>query len=107
MIEWIKKQWAKLAAGWALLVLAVMVYLSGRWRRNGELDMAAAKRELELNTARGAALQKKLDDNKTKQIEVVSDILAEQLALAKKQAADKELTDEEVIARLRADGLIR
>jgi len=107
MIEWMKKQWAKLAAGVALFVVGALVYFSGRFKSNGELNFAAAKRELELNNARGASLQTKLDENHAAQVEIVSDILAEEIALAQKQKANHEATAQDVIDRLRAHGLIK
>lgn len=107
MVEWLKKQWAKLAAGCGLIVVGAIVYFSGRFRSNGELNFAAAKRELELNTARGASLQAKLNENHASQVEVVADILAEEIALAQKQKANHEATAQDVIDRLRAHGLIK
>jgi len=106
-MEWLKKQWVKLAAGVAGLALLVGVYFAGHYKRNGELDFVAAKRELELNTARGAILEKKLQDVRKKQGDIVSDILAEELLQRKRQEANRELTDDEVIAHLRAHGLIK
>lgn len=106
MMEFLKKQWAKLAAGVALFVAGAVIYFSGRFKANGELNFAAAKRELELNTARGASLQAKLDQNRAAQVEIVSDILSEEIALAQKQKANHEISADEVIARLRAHGLI-
>lgn len=107
MIEWLKKQWAKLAAGVALFIVGVVVYFSGRFKANGELDFAAAKRELEVNTARGASLERKVQENHEARVEIVSDILSEEIALAQKQKANHEATPEDVIARLRAHGLIK
>ena len=107
MKEWLKAQWVKLAAGCTVLLAGVLVFFAGRYRRNGEMDFAAAKRELELNTARGAVLEKQLQANHAKQVEVVSDILAEELALSAKQKAYNELTAADVVARLRAHGLLK
>lgn len=107
MIEFLKKQWAKLAAGVALFIVGAVVYFSGRFRANGELDFAAAKRELELNTARGASLERKVQENHERTVEIASDILAEEIALAAQQKANHEATAEDVIARLRAHGLIK
>lgn len=106
MMEWFKKQWVKLAAGVALFLVGAVVYFSGRFRSNGELDFAAAKRELELNTARGASLEKQLAATHTKQVEVVADILSEEIALSQRQKANNEISAADVIARLRAHGLI-
>lgn len=107
MIEFLKKQWAKLAAGVALFVVGAVVYFSGRFNSKGELDFAAAKRELEINTARGASLQKQLDANHTQQVEVVADILSAEIALSQLQKANNEISAADVIARLRAHGLIK
>jgi preprotein translocase subunit SecF len=107
MTDWLKRQWVKLAAGCATLLLFVAVYFAGRWKRNGELDFAAAKRELELNTARGATLQKQLDANHTRQAEIVGDILSEEIALSQQKEANHALSPDEVLARLRAHGLVR
>ena len=107
MMEWVKKQWAKLAAGLALVVVGAIVYFSGRFRSNGELNFAAAKRELELNTARGASLERKLQENHERRVDIVSDILAEETALSRQKAANNELSPEDVLARLRAHGLIK
>jgi hypothetical protein len=106
IMKWLKTQWTKLAAGVGLIMIGAIVYFGGRFKSNGELNFSAAKREMELNTARGAALQKQLDENHAAQVEVVSDILSEEIALAQKQKANHEATAEDVIARLRAHGLI-
>lgn len=107
MTDWLKKQWAKLAAGCALFVLGAVVYFSGRFKANGELNFAAAKRELEVNAARGASLERKVQENHERQVAIVSDILSEEIVLAQKQKANNEATAEDVIARLRAHGLIK
>lgn len=107
MMEWFKKQWAKLAAGVALFVVGAVVYFSGRFNSKGELDFAAAKRELELNTARGASLQKQVEMNHAAQVEIVADILSEEIALSQQKAQNETLSPEDVLARLRAHGLIK
>lgn len=106
MTEWMKKQWAKMAAGCALLVTMVLIFAAGRYKRDGQLDLAAAKRELEMNLARGEKLEAQLTDVRGKQTRIVADILADQLALAAQKKKNQELSNEEVIARLRADGLV-
>ncbi len=105
-MEWSRKIWKWLAAGVASLLVVAGVYLAGRRTSGGELDFAAAKRELELNTARGAALEKKLSEVHSKQVAVVADILSEEIALSQKQAQNEKLSPEDVIARLRVHGLI-
>ncbi len=107
MTEWLKKQWGKLAAGVGLLLAAALLYFAGRWRKNGELNFAAAKRELEINNARGASLEAQLKEVRGKQAEVVADILSEEIALSQKQKANHELSPEDVVARLREHGLIK
>lgn len=107
MMEWVKKQWAKLAAGVALFVVGALVYFSGRFKANGELDFAAAKRELELNTARGASLEKKVQENHEQRVEIVADILSEEIALSRQKEANHELSPADVLARLRAHGLVK
>ena len=106
-MEWLKRQWAKVAAGCAAIALLAVVYFVGHYKKNGELDFAAAKRELEINQARGATLEQKLQVVRKKQGEIVSDILAEELLQRKTLEANRELTDDEVIAHLRAYGLVK
>jgi hypothetical protein len=107
MMDWIKARWKSLATVVGSLVLLVSVYFFGRRTRSGELDFAAAKRELELTNARSAALQVKLDATKAHQVEVAEDILREEIALSQKQKANHDLDQEDIIARLRAHGLVR
>ncbi len=106
MMEFLKKQWAKLAAGVVLFVVGAVVYFSGRFRSNGELDFSAAKRELELNTARGASLERQVQENHERQVDIIADILSEEIALSQQQAKNETLSPDNVLARLRAHGLI-
>lgn len=107
MIEWLKSQWKKIAAGVALFIVGAVVYFSGRFNSKGELDFAAAKRELELNTARGASLERKVQENHEQRVEIVADILSEEIALARQKESNHALSPDEVLARLRAHGLVK
>lgn len=107
MMTWIKSQWLKLATAVAGLLLLASVYFLGRRTRSGDLDFAAAKRELELADKQSSALQTKLDDVEGQRLKVVEDILSEEIALSLQKEKNHELDPEDVVRRLRDHGLIK
>jgi preprotein translocase subunit SecF len=107
MMDWIKQKWVGLATAVASLMLLLSVYFLGRRTSKGELDFAAAKRELELTNQQSEALQHKLEAVNAKRVEVVADILSEEIALSQKKKANHELDEADIIDRLRDHGLIK
>lgn len=98
---------AKISAFFGLLITLVLVYFIGRSRRNGDISVAIAQRELELANKKHEKLQTQIQTLDKKRVDIVADILAEETARIHREAGNKELTDDEVIERLRTDGLLQ
>lgn len=98
---------AKLAAFAGFLVSLVLVYLVGRSKRGGDINVAIAQRELELANKKHDKLSTQLDTLEKKRTDIVADILAEETTRIVRASGNKELTDEQVIERLRIDGLLK
>lgn len=98
---------AKIVAFFSLLVTLVLVYFIGRSRRSGEVSVAIAKRELELANKKHEKLTTQIDALDKKRVDIVADIISEETARVAREAGNKELSDDEVIERLRTDGLLQ
>jgi len=98
---------AKVVAFFGLVASFLLVYFIGRSKRSGEVNVEIAKRELELANKKHEKLTAKVDALDKKRIDIVADILAEETARVAREAGNKELSDDEVIERLRVDGLLR
>lgn len=108
MIERIKgapgRVWVWLVATLGGLVLLAGVYFSGRSKRKGEVDLAIATRELDRANKEHEAAQAKVIEIRTKQVRLVSDILAEQMKRLEEKKRTQGLTDEQVLDELRSRG---
>lgn len=98
---------AKVVAFFGFLASLLLVYLIGRSKRNGDVNVEIAKRELELANKKHEKLTAKVDALDKKRVDIVADIIAEETARVTREAGNKELTDAEVIERLRTDGLLQ
>ncbi len=98
---------AKIVAFFGVLASLILVYLVGRSRRNGDVNVAIARRELELANSKHEKLSGQLATLEKKQVDIVADILAEETARVAREAGNRELTDDQVIERLRTDGLLK
>lgn len=98
---------AKVVAFFGLVASLVLVYFIGRSKRNGDVNVEIAKRELELANKKHEKLTAKVDALDKKRIDIVADIIAEETARVTREAGNKELSDAEVIERLRTDGLLQ
>jgi hypothetical protein len=107
MMDWLKSMKLKLIALLSLLLSFFLVYLVGRRNRKGELRVGIAQRELELANQKHEQLEVQLNDLHNKRVDIAADILAEETARMVKQAGSKELSDDEIISRLKLDGLIK
>lgn len=94
---------------WLLLSLASVgmlfaVYFVGRRNRKGEVNLEVAKKELEAANAKHEQVIKQLDTLHDKRMDIVADIITEEVASAQKAGAP--ISDEDVLRRLRAHGLV-
>lgn len=97
---------AKAAAFFGFIASLLLIYFIGRSKRSGDVNVAIAQRELDMANKKHEKLSGQLDVLDKKRVDIVADILAEETARVVREAGNKELTDEQVIERLRTDGLL-
>ena len=107
MVSWFSAAKLKLLLALGSLMTLFLVYFVGRRNRKGEVNLAVAQRELNQVQAQHAKIEDKLGVLHARQTDIIADILAEESARIVKQNADKELSDDEVIERLRTDHLLK
>ena len=98
---------AKVVAFFGFIASLLLVYFIGRSKRNGDVNVAIAKRELELVNKKHEKLSSQIETLDKKRVDIVADILAEEMTRVKREAGNRELTDGQVIERLRTDGLLQ
>lgn len=98
---------AKAVAFFGFVASLLLVYFIGRSKKNGDVNVAIAQRELDLANKKHEKLSGQLDALDKKRVDIVADILSEETARVVREAGNKELTDDQVIERLRTDGLLR
>lgn len=104
LVTFLTSAWKYILTGLAVLLASVFAYFAGSARRKGEVDLKMAERELDQVNQQHEAATKQVDALHTKQVRLVSDILAEQMRRAEEVKRTKGLTDEQVLDELRARG---
>lgn len=104
MLDWLKARWVWLVGAFGGLVLLATVYLSGRKLSKGDITIELAKRELAKANESYSKSVKKTEALREKQVKLVVDILAEQAARAEQIKKTEGLSNDEVLAKLRARG---
>ena len=102
-MELLKRIWKWVALTVGSLGLLFIVYFVGRRNRQGEVNLEVASKELERANSKHEELSGKLKTLQEQRMDIVADIVSEATASKVKTT----ITDEEVINRLRASGLIK